>query len=224
MQSFSLPLALDLQSEASYTISSDGQKNTLYSEILGRYNLVASHYRHAKTPIYKHENKSFYLLNTFGNPNSHQEPRWVVGNTSQMILKSTEYYSQDNISDPRNIWYFSAETSRGIESWFEDTTIKVSPSSPSSKSTNNLTLSKYLDLDCKMGQWISGECSKTCGRGIRNVQIPPVLLPSPLVSAQCSPLTLASCLTPRAKKEMSVAPLINTRAPFAPDKVYNNGI
>ena len=52
------------------------------------------------------------------------------------------------------IWYFSAEIKKGIRSWFEDKSIKVSPFSKSK--------------ECTMGPGISGECSKTCGGGIRN--------------------------------------------------------
>ena len=87
-----LTLALDLQSETSYTISSEGRKNKQYSEVLGRYNLVASHTPSHKTLIYKHENTSFYLLKTISDPHTHQGPRWVVGNKSQIILKSTVGY------------------------------------------------------------------------------------------------------------------------------------
>ena len=87
--------------------------------------IASTHTCSAATILLQHttvmtEKSSYYLVN-----NNNQ---WLVGNTSHIILKSSEYYSHENISDPNNLWYFSAQTSKGWgDKWFSDKNIQVAP-------------------------------------------------------------------------------------------------
>ena len=99
------------------TSTISGPHRHRYEDILGRYSLTATKYKHIESLIYKHDGddgeRSYYLLNTTDG--------WVIGDTESKILKTTII---SHVA-PKTGWNFKVKASNG-DIWINDSNIEVS--------------------------------------------------------------------------------------------------